>query len=205
MPPMYELLPLVDSPERAHILEELTRKTCGFDTAFSDFQATCEEKCFETKPIQEMCFRCSFRFGIVASSLMTGLNWEVWKTGEGEPSLVGVIRLSHIRPGIDALGHYVFFDHDLRGKTGVLKDFIEWCFSEHENWAPLRRLSIEIPDFAFSLIRHSARKLGFGGDFDYEAKGIKIKVEGVRRKSIMWKGQARDIISMGLLNPHLDA
>lgn len=199
---MYELLPLVDSPARAAILEEMVRKVCAFDTAFSDFQDACEEQCFRTKSVTTLCPECAYRFAVVAASLATGLNWEVWKTSAEGTQLVGIIRLSNIRPGVDALGHYVFFDHDLRGKTGVIKEFIDWCFSPHEGWSPLRRMSIEVPDFAFSLVRHATKKLGFGGEFKYTLQGKTVPVEGVRREAILWRGVWRDLLYLGLQNPN---
>lgn len=199
---MYELLPLVNTFERAEILLDMTRKVCSFDTAFSDFQDACEEKCYATKPIGAMCAECAYRFAVVAKALESGLTWEVWKSaGSSDPELVGIIRLSHIRPGVDGLGHYVFFDHDLRGKTGVIKEFIDWCFSEHDNWIPLRRMTIEVPDFAFALLRHAHKKLGFGGEFSYTLQGRTIPVEGVKRGVLLWRGVWRDLIQLGLINP----
>lgn len=199
---MYEIMPLLDTPERAHIMEELLRKTCKFDTAFSDFQDVCEEKCFETKPLPEMCDICKLRMQLASVGLVSGLVWEVWRADE-DVELVGFIRLSDIKPGQDAKGHYIFFDHDLRGKTAVIREVMEWAFSEHEGWEPLRRLSIEVPDFAFALVRHATKKLGFGGPFMHSMHGKKIPVEGVKRAALNWKGKQRDLLMLGLLNPAL--
>jgi len=197
---MYQVLPLTDTPERAKIMKDLIVKTCTFDSAFSDFQSVCSSRCFEQEPWGELCPLCLTRLRIVAVALATGLTWEVWKTEE-EPELVGIIRLSEIRPGEDALGHYIFFDHDLRGKTEVLKEMIDWCFSEHEGWTPLRRLTIQVPDFAFALVRHATKKLGFGGEFTHSLKGKKVPVEGVKRKALLWRGSERDLLFLGILNP----
>lgn len=196
----YEAMPLLDTAERAGIMEGLIRKTCGFETAFSDFQPTCEERCFEEKPLEALCSLCSQRMHLVAIALATGLTWEIWRTDDA-PELVGVVRISKIKPGEDAVGHYLFFDHDLRGKTAVLKELIQWVFTEHPGWQPLRRLTVEIPDFAFALARHASRKLGFGGPFPFVLKGSKIKVEGVKEEAILWRGQPRSLLLLGLLNP----
>ena len=197
---MYEVLPLNDSPQRAHIIENLIRKVCQFDTVFSDFAETCQDKCFETKPMSELCPLCYTRMAVVSVGLSTGLTWEVWKMLD-VPELVGIIRLSDIKPGADANGHYIFFDHDLRGKTEVIKEVLTWAFTEHETWKPLRRVTILIPDFAFALVRHAVKKLGFGGEFRYKLQGKSVPVEGVKRKAILWRGVPRDVLQLGLLNP----
>jgi len=197
---MYEVLPLNDSPARADIIEKLIRKVCLFDTVFSDFKETCQDKCFENKEMSELCPLCFLRMQVVSVALSTGLTWEVWKTQE-EPELVGIIRLSDIRPGSDATGHYIFFDNDLRGKTEVIRRVIKWAFQDHdEGWQALRRITITVPDFAFALVRHATRKLGFGGEFSYRLKGKVVPVEGVKRKAIMWRGDARDVLQLGLMN-----
>lgn len=194
---MYELVPMQDTPERVEILAEIVTKVCGFDTAFSDFQNLCEFKCVETKQIPDFCDLCKQRVGIVCLAFSTGLTWEVW----GDEGVVGVVRLSDISRGEDALGHYIFFDHALSSKTDVLQAVIDWAFEEHEGWLPLKRLTVEIPDFAFALARHASKKLGFGGPFTYTLKGKQIQVEGVKKNSLEWRGHRRDMLSLGLQNP----
>lgn len=195
---MYELVPMRDTPERAEILTSIVKKACNFDTAFSDFQSVCDEKCPETKDIPEFCDQCKYRAGIVALALQTGLTWEVWK----EEEVVGIIRLSDIKPGLSAKGHYLFFDRQLSSKTEAIQAVIDWAFAEHSDWVPLKRLSVEIPDFAFALARHAYKKLGFGGPFEYNLKGKKIPVEGVTRQGILWNGTERDLLHLGLINPN---
>lgn len=201
---MYEVMPLKDTPERAHIMEELLRKTLQFDTAFSDYKEPCEEECFREKPLTEFCEKCATRMKVAGIGLVSGLVWEVWKTGEDPSELVGFIRISDLKLGQDGKAHYIFFDHDLRGKTSVIEEIIEWAFSERENWKPLQRLSVEVPSFAFALARHATKKLGFGGPFQYTLHGKKIPVEGVKRNAIEWKGKQCDMLHLGLLNPSVD-
>lgn len=197
---MYQILPLKDTPERAHVMEELLRKTLQFDTAFSDYKEPCTEECFKDKPLNEFCALCATRLKIAGVGLVSGLVWEVWKTEDEEAELVGFIRLSDIKPGQDAKGHYIFFDHDLRGKTSVIKEVIDWAFEERENWKPLQRLTVEVPDFAFALVRHATKKLGFGGPFTHTLHGKRIPVEGVKKNALEWKGKQRDLLLLGLLN-----
>jgi len=192
----YELIPLLDIPGREKVMEDLVRKTCSFDTAFSDFQATCSDNCTKSCEIEDFCEICKIRSRVVALAFTSGLTWEVW----GETEVVGIIRLSDIKAGEDALGHYIFFDHDLSGKTDVLQAIINWAFEDHEGWRALQRLTIQIPDFAFALARHATKKLGFGGPFEFELKGKKVPVEGVKKNGISWRGQRRDLLTLGLVN-----
>lgn len=195
---MYQIIPLQDTPERAHILAEIVTKICGFDTAFSDYQAICEERCTETKTIPEFCEVCRLRLGVVALAFQQGITWEVWD----DDKVVGIIRLSDIKLGQDAKGHYIFFDRKLNGKTEVIQALINWAFTDHAGWPALKRLTVQIPDFAFALAKHAHKKLGFTGPFDYTIKGSKIKVEGVKKNAVTWRGHNRDLLSLGLLNPN---
>jgi RimJ/RimL family protein N-acetyltransferase len=193
----YEVIPFLDIPGREKVIEEIVRKTCSFDTAFSDYQATCADNCVSNSALADFCELCKVRAAVVAVALTKGLTWEVW----GDEGVVGIIRLSDIRPGEDALGHYIFFDRKLNGKTEVVQAIINWAFEEHEGWTPLHRLTVQVPDFAFALARHATKKLGFGGPFDFEMKGRTIPVEGVKREGIMWRGTRRDLLTLGLVNP----
>jgi hypothetical protein len=137
---------------------------------------------------------------LVAKTLTApdSIAWEVWDTSGEVPEVVGIIYVTDVVLGEDATGHYVFFDRDLRGKTGVLREVIEWLFSDHEEsgWVALRRLTIEVPEFAHALARHAQRKLGFGGPFNADG----IHVEGVKRKRIPWRGARKDLYILGLEN-----
>jgi hypothetical protein len=104
---------------RAAILSEIIRSVCDADTAFSDYQEACEERCFKEKDRREMCEACGLRFDLVIKSLLKPdtFVWEVWKDSEDGPVLAGIMRFSDVRIGEDAKAHYSFFDSDLRGKT----------------------------------------------------------------------------------------
>lgn len=83
---------------------------------------------------------------------------------------------------------------------------IAWAFEDHpeNNWRALQRITIEVPDFAFALARHASRKLGFGGPFEWKLPkgGPVMQVEGVKPKSVLWRGERRDLLLLGLPNPN---
>ena len=81
------------------------------------------------------------------------LVWEVWRGGE----LVGILSLSRIVRGLDAVGHFAFFDRQLLGRRQLVLAMLRWAFSELD----LQRLSVEIPDHLEPLIRFARTKLGF--------------------------------------------
>jgi len=201
---MFEAIPMLLTPERGKIVEEIVRKVCAHETVFSDYQAACEQKCYERAALPEMCERCATRMVTVTQAFFrpNSIAWEVWKVGVEKPEVVGIVYVTDVRPGEDATGHYVFFDGNLSSKTGVLLEIIEWLFSDHpeSGWKALRRLTVEIPDFAFALARHASKKLGFGGPFKYSMNGISLRVEGVKRKAVTWKGKQRDLLLLGKLN-----
>jgi hypothetical protein len=100
------------------------------------------------------------------------------------------------------VAHYVFFDGDLRSKTKLLQRVLDWVFVDHPEvgWTGLQRLTLTIPDYAYALARHAQRYLGFSGPFTYKTGGKTIKVEGVKRHAINWRGEPRDLIIMGKTN-----
>lgn len=206
---LYEVLPLRLTPERAPIISSILRNIFTHETVFSDYQRGCGE-CDE-KLLEEMCERCQRQMRVISKTLGSPDSrvWEVWKVG-GE--VVGVIFFSDIVPGNDAKGHYIFFDQKLSNKTGVLNEIMSWAFEDHttEGWRALRRITIEIPDHASALIRHAHKRLGFGGRFRHvlssrifkgKLQETSVKVEGVKEKAVMWRGELRDLLILGLQNP----
>jgi len=206
---LYEVLPLKLTPERAGIISFILRKIFSHETVFSDYQRGCGE-CGELI-LEKMCGRCQAQMALVARTLSdtSSRAWEVWEVG-GE--VVGIIFFSDIVAGSDATGHYIFFDEQLTNKTDVLKEVMAWAFEDHfeEGWQALRRITIEIPDHASALVHHAHRKLGFGGDFRYvlrtrmfkgEEQKTTVRVEGVKKGAVMWRGKLRDLLILGLRNP----
>ena len=182
----YQAVRLIPHIARADIISYIMRAMLKFETMFSDYQK--EE---ETK------------LAAIASALTKpdSLTWEVWRAEDGQVvDVVGILHLSEIRNGHDAVAHYVFFDGDLRGKTDLIEKVLDWAFTDHDDWPALQRLTIEIPDFAFALARHAQKKLGFGGPFKHRVGGKTVNVEGVKRGALMWRGEPRDLLIMGKLN-----
>jgi len=81
------------------------------------------------------------------------LFWEVWRGG----NVIGILGLSRIIRGLDALGHFAFFDRQLVGRRTLVLKMMHWAFEQLQ----LRRLSVEIPDHLDPLIRFCRAKLGF--------------------------------------------
>lgn len=206
---LYEVLPLRLTPERAPIVSEILRNIFTHETVFSDYQRGCGE-CDE-KLLEAMCERCRGQMRVISRTLGSPDSrvWEVWRVGGG---VVGVIFFSDIVVGNDATGHYIFFDEKLSDKTGVLNEVMNWAFTDHptENWPALRRITIEIPNHASALVRHAHKRLGFGGRFRHvlssrmfkgKLQETSVKVEGVKEKAVMWRGELRDLLILGLQNP----
>ena len=206
---LYEVLPLKLTPERAEIVSGILRNIFTHETVFSDYQKGCGE--CEEKLLEEMCAKCQAQMAIIARTLGDSSSrvWEVWKVGG---SVVGVIFFTNIVPGNDATGHYIFFDEKLSNKTEILKEIMAWAFENHTSsgWIALRRLTIEIPDHASALVRHAHKRLGFGGRFRHvlssrmrngKRQETSVRVEGVKEKAVLWRGELRDLLILGLQNP----
>ena len=92
---------------------------------------------------------------IIAATLVDPQNvaWEIWRDG----TLVGILLLTRIVRGLDALAHLAFFDKKLVGKRALLRNMIARAFRE----LALQRLSVEIPAHLEPLIRFVRTKLDF--------------------------------------------
>lgn len=130
--------------------------------------------------------------------------FEVWRGG----TLVGILTLHGIIPGIEAVLHFVFFDGNLIGKRTLLKQFIRTCFRDYG----FRRLLMQVPEPVETLIR-IARKLGFrcegetalAGHPALERLGMDhperwVARQGSRKQAAHWYGgQWVDLIQLRLL------
>ena len=201
----YEAMPLRPTPQ---IISRVLRQLLRFDSVFTDFNApACTAGCASST--EPPCASCASKMQIASWTLAApdSRSWEVWKTEEDASTLVGLITFTRIQHGKDALAHYVFFDNDLRGKTTVLRDVLAWAFENHpeDGWQALRRLTIEIPTPFFALANHASRYLGFNGPFEHTvttARGRRkqLKVEGIKRNSVMWRGEPVDVLVLSTLN-----
>ena len=93
----------------------------------------------------------------------TAMRWGVWRSGE----FLGLLYLSQVTPGHDATVHFLFLDHNLVGKRGLLKRFLGYCLHD----LGFRRLSALIPEDAKALIA-LYRKLGFQYEGESRATGL---------------------------------
>lgn len=134
--------------------------------------------------------------------------WEVYRGGE----FVGVITLWRIAPQVDALLHFVFFDHKLAGKRQLLLSFLGHCFEDLN----FRRISMEIPETVGTLVSFVRRKLGFRFEGEartldhYLVKRVRERKEmpnpeewiashGSRREGAHWHdGEWRDVLCLRL-------
>lgn len=79
--------------------------------------------------------------------------WGIWRGG----ALCGILLLTRVTPGVDALCHIAFFDKCLWDKQTLLRNMIGVVFRS----LALQRLSAEIPSHLEPLIRFARTKLGF--------------------------------------------
>lgn len=196
----YEAHPYRFDPRRADIISKIMRSICEHESVFTDYVRACgvvDCRCAQ-------CLRALHAVSVFLSRADT-LIWEVWRFEGESAEIVGLIYLSDIENGVDAKAHYVFFDRKLTDKTALLQSVQEWAFADHVGWHALKRLTVELPDFAWSVAGHANKYLGFGGDFEYEYKGRSIAVEGVKRAAFRWRGVDRDVWLMGCLNPSATA
>lgn len=94
---------------------------------------------------------------------------EAWQKIE-DWQLVGLLGFTHIVPRTDAQFHPAFFDGKIRnafGKRELLLRAMDWAF---HTW-DLHRLSVQLPENRYALVRFCRQKLGFR--FECENRTIK--------------------------------
>ena len=142
---------------------------------------------------------------VVASATLTApdsMVWECWREGE----LVGILLLTRVVPEVDALFHFLFFDHNLVGKRLLLKRFFRYCFDD----LGLQRLSMEASEHQHKYIKF-CRTMGFLYEGEAKAGTIgdskrldvtakKLAEYGSRREqAYCYKGKWLDIQLLRLL------
>lgn len=194
----YEAFPLRAGPERADVVSKLMRGIFNSDNVFLPTPG-CEEKCGESD-----CEACQLRLVNIARVLGRddAIAFEVWNTDEMD--LRGTIYFTDVRHS-DATGHFIFFDRSLGSdKVKLMQNVIDWAFSDHDGWSAKQRLTVEIPEYAFTLARFVYKKLGFGGPFKHELGGKEIEIEGLKRYATKYQDEPSDVMILGLVNPKLN-
>jgi len=151
-------------------------------------------------------------FGMVTNPMH--LAWEVWKDAE----LVGIILLTDISPLVDARMHFAFFDGNLIGKTGLLRRFLAYCFTDLR----FQRISVQAPVFSTIMLSYYRRKLRFRYEGELATKKHQIVAQwrrqspgenvnvwiasvGSRRERAHWhEGQWHDVLCLRITAPEFN-
>lgn len=96
------------------------------------------------------------RMAIIRYLAVAWREGKLWEVYDGK-DLVGVLLLNEIRYRIDALCHFVFFDHKLADKQALCLSTMQWAFKH----LGVHKLSIEVPTYARALANFARKKLGF--------------------------------------------
>jgi len=106
----------------------------------------------------------------------TGLFWVV-------DDFVGVFYMTEIKPELDALVHYTFFDRRQNGRAELVKAMIRYVFRKYR----FQRLSVEIPTYAVQHTFNFVKQIGF-------------TLEGRKRKASFFSNNWFDVECYGMLS-----
>jgi hypothetical protein len=98
---------------------------------------------------------------------------------------IGLLYADNLAPGVSARAHYIFWDHKQVGRHRILFIGAKWLMQEFG----LYRISIEIPDLAYSALRRMQR--------------MGVRIEGRRRGAFLFEGSHRDLFEFGILKEEL--
>lgn len=104
-----------------------------------------------------------------------GLFWVV-------DDFVGLFYMTDIRPGVDAIVHYTFFDRRHRGRKDLVRAMIKHVFERYQ----FRRLSVEVAMYATPSVFNFVESVGF-------------KNEGRKRKAVRYDNDWFDLKLFGIL------
>lgn len=106
--------------------------------------------------------------------------YEVWRKEEGDAGVqpVGLVIFDHIEPHVNCQMHPVFFDGRLNNAAGKRRLVLSLMAKMFQD-ADLHRMSLEIPEFASTLIRYARKHLGFR--FEAERRQITYTRDSRRR------------------------
>ena len=132
----------------------------------------------------------------LSSTFVNGFVWEVWRSD----NLLGILLLTDIHAGTDAVAHFIFFDHNLRGKVDFCKTMLAWVFDNLD----IRVLRLEIPTYAKIFASWARKKLGFRYeaedrpiDWPKNAEPLSAKVAELgsrKHRAVLYEGKWRDVL-----------
>ena len=172
-----------------HILD----KVCDHRPWFNDYQW------------EDVDLRYRIARKYLADGIMNGKLWEVHALQEDKPSeLVGIILANQVNYYMDALCHFIFFDHKLASKRQLCIEMMRWGFENFE----LHALRLEIPTYAHALVAWARRKLGFRYEAEArslswpkDAKPLKLKDAelGSRKfQATLYEGSWHDVLLLSI-------
>jgi hypothetical protein len=109
----------------------------------------------------------------------TGLIWEV--------DDVGILYLTNIAVGHDALAHFNFWDRRLRGRENLLRGMTRYVMDEFD----LHRVTVEVGLFAAPWLPAAVERTGF-------------KKEGRKREALKYEGKWFDSIIYSMLKSEVN-
>ena len=109
----------------------------------------------------------------------TGLLWEV--------DDVGILYLTEIALGHDALAHFNFWDRRFKGREGLIRGMLVHVMDTFE----LHRVTVEVGTFAGGWLPNAVERIGF-------------KKEGRKREAIMFEGIWYDSLLYSILRSEVN-
>lgn len=148
--------PLVFDTDSLYALWE---KSKGLKTVFND----------ETRGDYKAFIEKFFATDSDGSLISRGLFWVV-------DDFVGIMYLTEIRPGVDAVAHFIFYDAVLNGRDVLVRALLKHVFEKYN----FHRISAEIALYANPKIFTFVEAVGF-------------KHEGRRRQYLFYNGKWSDL------------
>lgn len=129
----------------------------------------------------------------LANALQTGRVWEAWRGGE----LLGIFVLNHVRPGLDAQAHFLFFDRQLANKRQLCRAMMRRTFEDEE--LALHALRVDLPEYVSKYAHFLRKALGFKYEAERRLTSPRAAERASRRyQAAFYDGKWVDVLMLSL-------
>lgn len=126
----------------------------------------------------------------LADTFSNGRVWEVWRGN----SLLGILLLTDVEPGMNAQCHFLFFDHELRNKRRLCLNVMTAVFEEYG----LHALRVEVPECFAKYCGFLRKGLGFRYESERWLAPSEAKKASRKYQATMYEGQWQDVLLLSV-------
>ncbi len=128
----------------------------------------------------------------LSGAYIDGKVWEVWR----EDTLCGIFILNQVRLGLDAQGHFIFFDRVLVNKKTLCLTMMNKVFADEQ--LDLHAIRVDLPVYAGRLAGFLRKALFFKYEAERRLPTKEAKVASRRHQAAYYNGRWQDVLLLSI-------